>query len=145
MIFLIYEGLWDKTSDQEKAHFQKAQLTEDDLTMMLWRTESIWLLLWVIQKINSLHLPEKEASLNDIFLLLPGFLEPTGDFIHIATLRNISEILDQSDFIFRLNWAFQENHEQVSGISSLHPSIAYERYFAMNCVTRIRETWDESL
>lgn len=145
MIFLIQEGLWDKTSVEEKALFHKMPLTEEDLSIMLWRTESIWLLLWVIRKIDSLDLPVKEASPHDIFPHLPGFLEPTADFIHTATMRNVSEILDQSDFIFRLNWAFRENQAPGSDTLPLNHHIAYERYFALNWVTCMRETWDDSL
>jgi hypothetical protein len=143
MMFLIQEGLWDKASEEEKVLFHKTRLTEEDFTNIFCRSESIWLLLWVINKIDSLDLPEKEVNLHDIFPYLPGFLEPTGSFIHAATIRSVSEILDQSDFIFRLNWALREAYEQGSQISSLNPSIAYERYFSISWVTQTRESWEE--
>jgi hypothetical protein len=145
MMFLIQEGLWDKTSAEEKALFHITPLAEEQLTGMLWRTESIWLLLWVIRKIDLLNLPEKEATPHDIFPHLPGFLEPTEDFIRTATMRNVAEILDQSDFIFRLNWALHERSKQGQNTLPMHPHVAYERYFAINWVTRTRETWDDSV
>jgi hypothetical protein len=141
MTFLIQEGLWDKASDEEKTLFHKTPLSEDDLTVILWRSESILLLLWVINEVEELSLPEKEVGLLDIFPHLPGFLEPTGDFIQGATLRSVSEILDQSDFIFRLNWAFREADAKGSKILNMNPHIAYERYFALNWVTRAAEAW----
>lgn len=142
MMFLIHEGLWDKASEEEKVLFHKTQLTEEDYTTIFCRSESIWLLLWAINKIDQLDLPEKEIDLHDIFPYLPGFLEPTGDFIHAATMRSVSEILDQSDLIFRLNWALRETDQQGSRLSTLNPGVAYERYFSITWVTQTREAWE---
>jgi hypothetical protein len=141
MMFLIHEGLWDKATEEEKALFHKTQLTEEDITIIFWRAESIWLLLWSINKIRQLDLPEKEVNLHEIFPFLPGFLESTKDFIQTAAIRSVSEILDQYDLVFRLNWAFQEAHTQGTGTLSLNAGIAYERYFSITWVTRTREVW----
>lgn len=141
MIFLIHEGLWEKATEEEKAFFHKTQFTEDDLNILFSRTESIWMLLWVINKVDQLSLPNVEASFQEIFSHLPGFLEPTGEFIEAATMRSISEILDQSDFIFRFNWALRE--ADARGVKTIDSSehIAYERFFSLGWVTRTRETW----
>ncbi|HTF21900.1 MAG TPA: DUF4272 domain-containing protein [Chryseolinea sp.] len=143
MMFLIHEGLWDKATDVEKALFHKSPLTEEELTIIFWRSESVWLLLWVINKVDQLALPEKEADLLEIFPYLPGFLEPTKSFIDAATMLSSSEILDQCDFIFRLNWAMKEDSAQLSS-TALNVGIAHERYFAINWVTRMRERWEDS-
>lgn len=144
MMFLIQERLWEKTTTREKALFHKSPLPEDDLTVIFWRSESIWLLLWVINKIDNLDLPQQEANLHEIFPYLPGFFEATSDFINTATSRNISEILDQCDFIFRLNWALREPHLHGSATTALNPGIAYERYFAITWVTRMRPEWEDA-
>lgn len=144
MMFLIQERLWDKVTTQEKALFHKSPLTEDDRTVIFWRSESIWMLLWVINKIDHLDLPQQEANLHDIFPHLPGFFESTSDFIHTATLRSVSEILDQCDFIFRLNWALREPHLHGSAAMTLNQDIAYERYFAITWVTRMRPEWEDA-
>jgi hypothetical protein len=144
MMFLIREGLWDKTSEAEKVLFHKTPLTAADLTKILWRAESIWMLLWVSNKIDQLDLPEKEVTLQDIIPHLPGFLEPTAEFIHATTMRSVLEILDQSDFIFRLNWALKETDAQGSSTLPFNPSVAYERYYAINWVMRDQEQWDKN-
>jgi hypothetical protein len=144
MMFLINEGLWEKATDDEKALFHKSPLTEEDITVIMWRSESIWLLLWSINKLDHLALPEAEADLLQIFPYLPGFLEPTKRFIHTATTRSVSEILDQCDFIFRLNWAFKENNQQLTSTTALNAGVAHERYFAINWVTRMRERWEDT-
>jgi Domain of unknown function (DUF4272) len=100
-------------------------------------------LLWVINKIDSLDLPDKEVNLNNVIPFLPGFLEPTGDFIKEATIRSVSEILDQSDFTFRLNWALTEAQTHGSEILAVNPSVAYERYFSISWVTRSEEEWEK--
>lgn len=127
MKYLIDEGLWDKTSDDEKALFHKTPFTEDDLTIVFSRTESIWILLWVINTVDQLNLPETEAQLHDIFPRLPGFLEPTAGFIENATMRSVSEILDQCDFIFRFYWALKEADSRGSDTLTSNAHIAFER------------------
>jgi hypothetical protein len=144
MMFLIQEGIWDKATEVEKALFHKSPLSEEDVTVIMWRSESIWLLLWTINKIDQLSLPETEADLLQIFPYLPGFLEPTKNFIETAATRSVSEILDQCDFIFRLNWAFKENSELLTLTTALNAGIAHERYFAINWVTRMSERWEDS-
>jgi hypothetical protein len=141
MTFLINEGLWDKASQEEKALFHKTPFSEDDLTVIMWRAESIWLLLWVIGKVDELHLPEKEVSLQDIFPNLPGFLEPTWEFINESTMRSVSEILDQNDFTFRLNWALQKTDALDSGTSMLNLHVTHERFLALDWMTGAREAW----
>jgi hypothetical protein len=141
MVFLIHEGLWDKATGEEKALFHKTPFTEDDLNIIFSRTESIWMLLWVINKLDQLDLPTTEAHLNYIFPHLPGFLEPTADFIEYATMRSVSEILDQSDFILRFYWALKEAAARGSETLTFSTHIAYERYFSLNWVTRPTEAW----
>jgi hypothetical protein len=143
MMFLIREKLWDKVTEGEKMLFRKSPLGEDDLTTILWRAESIWLLLWVINQVDQLELPETEVDLNEIFPRLPGFFDDTADFINSATIRNISEIMDQSDLIFRLNWALRQTHLEGSRALTFSPGIAYERYFSLNWVTGAIAEWDE--
>jgi hypothetical protein len=144
MMFLIQEGLWDKATDVEKALFHKSPLSEEDTTVIMWRCESIWLLLWTINKIDQITLPDAEADLLQIFPYLPGFLEPTQDFIETASTRSVPEILDQCDFIFRLNWAFKENSELLTSTTRLNAGVAHERYFAINWVSRMNERWEDS-
>ena len=143
-MFLIHEGLWDKATDDEKSLFHKSPLTEEDITMIMWRSESIWLLLWTINKIDQLTPPETEADLLKIFPYLPGFLEPTRGFIDTAETRGVSEIMDQCDLIFRLNWAFKEHNGELAATTALSAGVAHERYFAINWVTRMRERWEDS-
>jgi hypothetical protein len=143
MIFLIREKLWEHATERERELFHKTQLNEEELTEILWRVESIWLLLWSIKKVEVLTIPREEVNLDAIFPLLPGFFESTDDFIQSASVRTVSEILDQADFYFRLNWALRQAEKEGSPIATINPSVAYERYFSTNWITRARLRWDE--
>jgi hypothetical protein len=144
MMFLIHQKLWNHVTEEEKDLFHKTELTEGELSTILWRAESIWILLWSINKVDELELPNQEVDLQAIFPLLPGFFEPTDEFIRTASIRATSEILDQADFVFRLNWALREASLKGSPSTLFNESIAYERFFAINWVTGMRERWVDS-
>ncbi|RAV97722.1 DUF4272 domain-containing protein [Pseudochryseolinea flava] len=140
--FLHQENLWEKASDEEKKFFEQDSLTEDDAVKIGWRAESIWLLLWVINKVEYLDLPASEVNLNDIFICLPPFMTSTREFIESATIRSTAEVLDQSDFIFRLTWVIQKEQSGGSNEMTFSPGVSYERHFAITWATGVRQTWD---
>jgi len=141
--FLKEEGLWEKISPQEKSLFEKSELNDDDITIIAERAESIWLLMWTINKSNLLDFPGEEVNFNVIFEHLPPFMNSTEDFVTSATIRPTSEILDQADLLFRINWAFYQTQTNNLNIIELNQSIVFERYFAINWVINLRSTWDE--
>ncbi|GAL87480.1 hypothetical protein CHU_2548 [Sporocytophaga myxococcoides] len=141
--FLHEEGLWDKISLQEKLLFEKSEFNDDEIAIIAWRAESIWILLWSINKSNQLNFPPEEVNFNTIFEHLPPFLNNAEDFITSATLRHATEILDQADLLFRLNWTFYQAHTNNLDIPELNQGIVFERYFAINWVINFRKTWDE--
>ncbi|MBT1700279.1 DUF4272 domain-containing protein [Fulvivirgaceae bacterium PWU4] len=102
--FLKTERLWDSVSGEEKLLFEKDRLTDQDKINISWRSESIWALLWTINKVDQLDLPTDEVNIADIVDRLPEFMNSSVDFIKSSTIRSVSEILDQSDLIYRLHW-----------------------------------------
>lgn len=140
--FLKKEGLWDHASDMEKALFETAELTDEEEDMIRWRGESIWLLLWCLYKIDELDAPTTSVLPENVFALLPAFMEGTREFINTANLRPSSEILDQSDLMFRLAWAVR--HAEMSGEKThFIDGVVIERYHALNWVTSLYGKWDE--
>jgi hypothetical protein len=143
--FLKSEKIWQSVSEQEKELFTKTELSDDDKTVIAWRSEAILFLLWTINKIESLSLPAEEVDMNEMFQVLPGFFESTEKFISSASVRSASEILDQADFAFRFQWAARETDlNSETGLSSFpfNPGILYERYHAVNWVTGIEGEWE---
>lgn len=143
MMFLIREQLWDEASAQEKALFHKPKLSEKEMAQIQWRAESIWLMLWAINKVQTLQLPSKAVNVYDIFALLPGFFETTTDFITNAKSRVHAEILDESDFTFRLNWAIREADNRNQTIPGINGYVAYERYNSLNWITGVVDQWQD--
>ncbi len=136
--YLKTQGLWEKVSAAEKILFEKPSFTEEDLDAIAWRAESIWVLLWCINKVDLLTIPTEEVDIDALFPLLPPFMEDPTEYMETVRVRSVSEILNEADFIFRLNWALSQNP-----LEGLHARIAFERYFAINWVTSTRKEWDQ--
>lgn len=141
--FLKQKSLWQHVTENEKQWFHQTQLTDEEITTIQWRGESIWALLWTINRVGHLDLPATEVDMNDLFERIPAFMGDTSAFIKEATIRPLSEILDQSDLLFRLNWAMRQAQLDGSEEPPLNSAIAYERYFALNWVTFMRPQWEE--
>ncbi|WP_018342226.1 DUF4272 domain-containing protein [Cytophaga aurantiaca] len=136
--YLKTEGLWVKTSPSEKILFEKPALTEDDINLISWRAESIWLLLWSIHKVEHLTMPIEEVDIDALFLLLPPFMGDPTEYIADVQTRSVSDLLNEADFLFRLNWAISKNE-----LEGLNGRIAFERYYTINWITSTRKEWDD--
>lgn len=136
--YLKTQGLWEKASAQEKILFEKPALTEEDVNEISWRAEAIWLLLWCIHKVERLTMPKEEVDIDVLFPLLPPFMEDPAEYLETARVRSAAELLNEADFIFRLNWTMNQ-----APLEGLNARIAYERYFTINWVTSMRKEWDD--
>jgi hypothetical protein len=140
--FLKEQELWDSVSDDEKQLFSK-QLSDKEHINISWRSEAIWLLLWVIKKVDTINLPEDEVSIPQILELLPDFMTDTKNFVQSASIRTVAEILDLSDLTYRLQWATR--HIELNNLETLdiNSSIIQERHYAINWVTYYEDNWDD--
>lgn len=142
--FLKTNLLWDKVSPGEKELFQKEELTDQEIANISWRSEGVWLLLWTINKVDKLELPTEQVEIPEIVSRLPEFLTAPSDFIKNGIIRPITEILDQSDLIYRLHWATRNaalNNQSMP--ANLDLSIIMERHYAINWVTFYADEWDD--
>ncbi|NOS94520.1 MAG: DUF4272 domain-containing protein [Cyclobacteriaceae bacterium] len=144
--FLKSNSLWENVSPYEKELYQKEGLSNQEEVNISWRTEAIWLLLWTINKVQKLELPQEQVEINEILTRLPQFLTSPKKFIENAMLRPTSEILDASDLIYRLHWAAREADLKKQPMpASLNLSIMMERHYAINWVTFYGDEWDDIL
>lgn len=142
--FLKTNLLWDKVSPDEKELFQKEELTSQESANISWRSEGVWLLLWTINKVDKLELPIEQVEIPEIVSRLPKFLTDPSEFIKCAIIRPTTEILDQSDLIYRLHWATRNaNLSSQPMPANLNLSIIMERHYAINWVTFYADEWDE--
>jgi hypothetical protein len=140
--FLKEQDLWNSVSHDEKELFSK-ELSDKEHINISWRSEAIWLLLWVINKVDTIDLPNEEVSIPQILELLPDFMTDTKNFVQSATIKSVSKILDLSDLTYRLHWATR--HTELNNLETLdlNSSIIQERHYAINWVTYYDDNWDD--
>lgn len=142
--FLKTNFLWNKVSPAEKELFQKEELTRQETANISWRSEGVLLLLWTINKVDKLELPIEQVEIPEIVSRLPEFLTDPSEFIKSSIIRPTTEILDQSDLIYRLHWATRSaNLNNQPMPANLDLSIIMERHYAINWVTFYADEWDE--
>jgi hypothetical protein len=113
----LIEGLelWNSVSPSEKAFLQNENPSPDECRKLVWRLESIWVLMWALGFIESLDWP---SSMCDV-PKLAGLVSPHEDdaaFIASARLRPTSEILDAQDLIMRIRWAIRDAYLHQGGM-----------------------------
>jgi hypothetical protein len=112
-----------------------------------WKCEGIWTLLWALNKVNELGLPNELCSLDKV----PPENYPVGpaknpnDFIQACTtMRSKKEILDANDLYYRLDWACVDARIHGKQIVEVNPSVVYERHYALNWLIHyMDQDWDE--
>lgn len=139
------QGLWDVVSPQEKNFLESDHQTEEETVALTWRAESLWTLLWAIGKIKKLNLP-RELCDTDLLQSLMAWSEQysSATFINEAKLRCSSEILDETDLIYRIHWAVVDarlRDEEVPG--GFDSGVVYERHYAFNWLTCYSDNWDD--
>ena len=121
--------------------------TEEKKIQETWRCEGIWTLMWALKMVDDLGFPDTLCDLNSI----PENKYPIGidkdpnDFIHaMKESRTLSEILDASDLYYRLDWACVDARLNGRQMLQVHPSIVYERHYALNWLTNyMNQDWDD--
>ena len=112
-----------------------------------WKCECIWVLMWVLKKVEDLKFPDEMCSLNDI---LPEHY-PVGDgkdpnlFINFTNnMRTKEEIMDMNDLYYRLDWACVDGRIHKKEVKEVHSGVVYERHYALNwLINYMGEEWDE--
>jgi len=141
--FLRTEGLWDSVTPNERPLFESDNPSKQAAINASWRAESLLVLLWAMKKVDRLDLPRKQCDPASVNKVMPNRGE-VAEFISSASLRSKSEILDETDKIYRIHWAVrnaQLNNEPIP--ARLNPSVVVERHHALNWLTWYAAEWDD--
>ena len=108
-----------------------------------WRYESLWVLLWSLGFIEDLGRPDHICDVQKAVGILVE--QPYNEFIEKARIRDINEVLDKTDLMFRYHWATTEarlkGEDRVAGLMN---GVVYEWYYALNwLVDAYEEDWDD--
>jgi hypothetical protein len=103
--------------------------------------------MWALKKVDALGFPDELCDLSDIspedYPL--GQEKDPNDFINAAKeTRSKSEILDASDFYYRLDWACVDARINGREFDDANPGVVYERHYALNwLINYMDEEWDD--
>lgn len=113
----LIEGLdlWDSVSPEEKRFLQDDDPDPVESQALVWRLESIWVLLWALGYVEELSWPSGMCDVPKLVEILKPH-ESNPAFITDAQLRSKAEILDAQDLIMRIHWAIRDAHINHGGI-----------------------------
>lgn len=142
--YLQNYGLWDFTTDNEKEFL--ADPTDDKKANESWKCEGIWVLMWALNKIDTLDFPDEFCDLENIDpdnYPVGQDKDPNVFIDSIVSIRSKSEILDANDLYYRFNWACVDERINGRQIEEINPGIVYERQYALNwLINYMEQDWD---
>ena len=139
--FLISHHLWDQCSPTEKEFFQKS-LSAEEKTLISWRLESIWMMMWIINLVDDPGLPVNEIQIDEVLTRIPAFMEDPETFIQLATIRDPAEIVEVRDMVTQLHSVVRQKIVGQSKPGELNPAVLAERNHALEWVTYKLMEWD---
>lgn len=115
---------------------------QQDIVNMIWKYEAYWVLLWALGIVDELKYPDEIADC-DFAIEVVSRCRSLQEFMQQVKLRNIEEILDEADLIYRYDWACVDARlKQQNAPSNLNASIVLERHGALNWLIQADADWD---
>jgi hypothetical protein len=129
-------------SSKESYIYQAEELNDQERTYATWRYESLYTILWALGVMNELKYP---SEICDVQGIVGKIFQPTREeFENSVKLRSKSEILDELDKTYRMNWVCVDARikgQQISG--NINPSVVHERHYSLNWLTNYQnQDWD---
>ena len=93
----------------------------------VWKYEAYWTLVWALGFVNELDFPDHIVDGSTAIGIVAQFAN-LGEMVTAAKLRDVSEILDEADLIYRYHWACVD--ARVNGsepLQGLETSVVVER------------------
>jgi hypothetical protein len=118
------------------------ELDDHQRTYASWRYESLNMLMWTVGLLEGIPLPNEVCNVQEII----GYLHHTSreEVSQKAKFIEKEQIIDELDRTYRMNWACV--NARVKGEEApeaLHPSIVYERHYALNWLIQyLDQDWD---
>ena len=135
-------NLWDYVSPKERDYLKKSERTKKENIQITWRVECINVLLWSLGKFDKLAFPTTMCDFSD-YKDLPNLEKDPTEWIEKAKLRDTEEILNETDLIYRIDWAVTEaslNEKKIP--ANINQDVVTERHYALNWLTMYEKEWD---
>ncbi len=127
------QDLWDSVSPEEKRFLQDDDPDPEESQALVWRLESIWVLLWSLGDVDELNWPSGMCDVATLVKILKPH-ETNPKFITDAKLRSKAELLDAQDLIMRIHWAIRDAQLNHGGI--IPDDLDWSRDYNAVAVTR---------
>lgn len=115
---------------------------QQDIVNMIWKYEAYWVLLWALGIVDELKYPDEIADC-DFAIEVVSRCRSLQEFMQQVRLRDIEEILDEADLIYRYDWACVDARlKQQNAPENLNASIVLERHGALNWLIQADANWD---
>jgi len=130
-------------SPKETYIYQAELLNDQEKAYATWRYESLYTMLWALGKFDKLKYPGEICDVQEVVGMV--FHPSRDEFESSVHLRSKTEILDELDKIYRMNWACVDariNGEELTG--HINSSVVYERHYSLNWLTNyLDQDWDD--
>ncbi|MDQ0360691.1 DUF4272 domain-containing protein [Breznakia pachnodae] len=133
-------GLMDDLTNKEKAIFDGTSSNQDAINMV-WKYEANYPLLWYLGLIDELDVPNHICDTNTVIQIFQNNAS-VEELCKASTLRDVEELLDEADLIYRYNWACVDHRVNQNKDPNLDPGVVYERHWGLNWLIRYDEDWD---
>lgn len=131
----------DELTVKEKNILNKSA-AQQDIVNMIWKYEAYWVLLWALGIVDELKYPDEIADC-DFAIEVVSRCRSLQEFMQQVKLRDIEEILDEADLIYRYDWACVDARlKQQNAPANLNASIVLERHGALNWLIQADADWD---
>lgn len=123
-------------------HIYSGEASRQEIINMVWKYEAYWVLIWALGFVAELDVPTTTCDC-DFAIQAVNQFRSLNEFLEQASLRSITEILDQADLIYRYDWACVDariKNDVVAG--GLNSGVVFERHWAFNWLIGYGEDWD---
>lgn len=124
-------GVADELTPKEQMFFS-GKPSNQDAVNMAWKYEAYWPLIWALGLVDSLEYPDQICDC-DFAIEAVSSCGSFEELMESARPREISEILDEADLIFRYDWACVNarlhGREAPAGLDS---GVVMERHWGLN-------------
>lgn len=116
---------------------------ENSRIQFVWRYECLWVMLWALGYVDELKYPESVCDVKEAVSIIAD--RSTEQIVADSQLRELSEILDQADLIYRYHWAVVSARlEGEPPPASLEKGVVMERHHALNwLIGYMEQEWDD--
>ena len=146
----FFKGFLDKYGVKEELTEAEKKIIfgdpeKQDVINMAWKYEAYWTLIWALGIVDKLEYPSQICDC-DFAIRAVADCEDFNDFMKIVKLKDIDEILDEADLIYRYNWTCVD--DRIYGENSpacLDSGVVFERHWGLNWLIgkgTYNDNWD---